>query len=124
MFCSLAMNSTWNACGCFSWLIQQDLDKVTEHWNSHYIRKSRYDTISGIPNILYMLPEYNGKQDCLVPLENQDIEEMKAHCELEDQTNTIYTEYFESVMDELALQCPVNETEALNLFQHFVDLQG
>ena len=71
-----------------------------------------------------MLPEYNGKQDCLVPLENQDIEEMKAHCELEDQSNTIYTEYFESVMDKLALKCPVNQTEALNLFQHFVDLQG
>ena len=49
---------------------------------------------------------------------------MKAHCELKDQRNTMYTEYFESVMDELAFQCPVNETEGLNLFQHFVDLQG
>ena len=55
---------------CFSWLIQLDLDKVMEHWNSHYIRKSRYDTVSGIPNVLYMLPDYNGKQDCLVPLAN------------------------------------------------------
>ena len=48
---------------------------------------------------------------------------MKAHCELENQSNTVYTEYFESVMDDLGLQCPVNETEALNLFKHFVDLQ-
>ena len=29
-----------------------------------------------------MLPDYNGKQDCLVPLANEDIEEMKAHYEL------------------------------------------
>ena len=94
MFCSLAMNSTWNACGSvFHGLFSRILIKFTEHWNSHDIRKSRYSTVSGVPNILYMLPEYNGKQDCLVPSENQDIEEMKAHCELEDQRNTMYTEY-------------------------------
>lgn len=108
---------------CFSWLIQHDLDNVRDHWNSHYIRKSRYDTVSGIPNILYMLPEYNGKQDCLVPLSNEDIEEMKSNSELENQGINIYTEYFEWIMDELGLQCPGNETEALNLFKMLVELQ-
>lgn len=108
---------------CFSWLIQSKNKKVKEHWNSHYIRKSRFDTVSGIPNILYLLPEYNGKQDCLVPLSNEDIEEMKPQCELENLGNSIHTEYFESVMDELRLQCPLNETEALDLFQRFVELQ-
>ena len=53
---------------CFSSLLQLDLDKVKDHWNSHYIRKSRYDTVSGLPDILYFLPEYNGKQDALLTL--------------------------------------------------------
>ena len=72
---------------------------------------------------MYLLAQYNGKEDCLVPLSNEDTEEIKPHCELENQGNTIYTEYFEWVMDKLGLQCPVNETEALNLFRQFVNLQ-
>ncbi|CAB4011709.1 Hypothetical predicted protein [Paramuricea clavata] len=108
---------------CFSWLIQQDLDRVKDHWNSHYIRKSRYDTVSGIPNILYYLPEYNGKQDCVCPVDDQEIEEMRTHCEIENEQNSIYIEYFESVMYELQLQFPRNENEALDLFQQFIALQ-
>ena len=34
---------------CFSNLIQQDLDHVKDHWNTHYIRRSRYDTVPGRP---------------------------------------------------------------------------
>jgi hypothetical protein len=108
---------------CFSWLIQQDLDRVKDHWNSHYIRKSRYDTVSGIPNILYYLPEYNGKQDCVCPVDDQEIEEMMTHCEIENGQNSIYIDYFESVMYELQLQFPRNENEALDLFQQFIALQ-
>ena len=108
---------------CFSWLIQQDLDKVRDHWNSHYIRKSRYDTVSGIPNILYHLPEYNGKQDCLYPINAEEVEEMKTHCEIETEQNSTYIDYFEYIMDELELQSPRNENEALDLFQRFTALQ-
>ena len=30
---------------CFAELIQQDLDFVKIHWNTHYIRQSRHDTV-------------------------------------------------------------------------------
>lgn len=56
------MESLWF---CYAHIIQADLDNVVEHWNSHYIRQSRHDTVSGIPDILYSLPEYYGKTDCL-----------------------------------------------------------
>lgn len=92
---------------------------MKDHWNSNYIRKSRYDTVSGIPNILYYLPEYNGKQDCVCPVDDQGIEEMRT----ENEQNSIYIEYFESVMYELELQFPRNENEALDLFQQFIALQ-
>ena len=44
----------------FAPLSQADLDYVKEHWNTHYIRKSRYDTVSGRPDSLYFLPEISG----------------------------------------------------------------
>ena len=51
---------------CFSGLIQQDLDRVKEHWNSHYIRGSRYDTVKGRPNELFYLPELHNTEDFLL----------------------------------------------------------
>ena len=37
---------------CFNNLIQNELNRVMEEWNSHYVRKSRFQTVSGIPNNL------------------------------------------------------------------------
>ena len=108
---------------CFSQLSQDDLDKVKEHWNSHYIRKSRFDTIAGIPNILYLLPEYVGKHDYLVPLNATEIEEMGANCQVEEHNN-MYSEYFESVMEDMGMQCPVDEEEAVHIFNRLVELQN
>ena len=44
---------------CFSSIIQQDLDFAVQHWNSHCIRRSRHDTISGRPDELFCFPECN-----------------------------------------------------------------
>ena len=38
---------------CFAELLQEDLDAVKEHWNTHRIRKSRNGTIPGVPDVLY-----------------------------------------------------------------------
>ena len=108
---------------CFSWLIQKDLDNVKDHCNSHYIRKSRYDTVSGTPDILYFLPEYNRKEDCLCPVDSEEVEEMKTYCEIENGQSSIYIDYFEYVMNELELQSPRNENEALDLFLQLTALQ-
>ena len=53
----------------FASLLQADLDYVKEHWNTHYIRKSRYDTVAGRPDSLYFLPEVNGGvSDIILPV--------------------------------------------------------
>lgn len=44
----------------FSGLLQKVLDEMKEHWNTHQIRGSRHDTISGRPDSLYYLPELRG----------------------------------------------------------------
>ena len=48
---------------CFARLIQEDLDRLKEHWNSHYIRESRHDTVKGRPNELFYLPELHDTED-------------------------------------------------------------
>ena len=53
---------------CYSKLIQDELDKVKDQWNSHYIRRSRHDTVPGVPDILYDLPEQTGCLHCLFPV--------------------------------------------------------
>ena len=55
---------------CFSSLIQKNLDEVKEHWNTHRIRPSRFDTISGIPDELFYLPEIHGGVDELTLLKS------------------------------------------------------
>ena len=40
----------------FAPLIQEELLDMKDYWNNHYIRRSRYETIAGRPNILYSMP--------------------------------------------------------------------
>ena len=47
---------------CFSKIIQKDFDVLTDHWNSHRIRKSRFETIPGRPMFFIT---------CLISLEEQ-----------------------------------------------------
>ena len=47
---------------CFMALIQQELGKVADEWNSHRIRPSRMaECPAGVPDELYFLPEASGK---------------------------------------------------------------
>lgn len=45
---------------CFADVLQDDLDKVKDYWNSHCIRKSKHATVSGVPDMMYFLPEEFG----------------------------------------------------------------
>ena len=42
---------------CFAGIIQQDLDFVRDHWNTHTIRASSHDTICEKPDEPYLLPK-------------------------------------------------------------------
>ena len=107
---------------CFSKLLQDELDKVRDHWNSHYIRRSRQDTVAGVPDILYYLPEHSGSVDCIVPLSEAKINEMEQHCDMEIEED-IYQEYFEYIIDNNGWEYPCNERDAFVLFQRFTQMQ-
>ena len=108
---------------CYSKLIQDELDKVKDQWNSHYIRRSRHDTVPGVPDILYYLPEQTGCLDCLFPVSQEKIAEVEEQCE-QDVMDNLYLEYFEHVLETQSLQYPASTDDAFELFQLFKELQS
>ena len=65
---------------CFAQLIQNDLNLIKNNWNTHRIRKSRHDTISGKPGELFFLPERHGGTDnLLVPVSNDEVESLREN---------------------------------------------
>ena len=62
---------------CFSKLIQNELDQVREHLNSHYIRVSRYHRPSGIPDQLYFMPEGVNAVDHIKAFDSNDLVDVR-----------------------------------------------
>ena len=47
------------------------VDLAIDHWNTHYIQKSRYDTVPDRPDELSYLPENSGFDDFRCPITEQ-----------------------------------------------------
>ena len=108
---------------CFKDVLQSNLDRVRDHWNTHYIRKSRHDTIPGRPDELFYLPENHGFEDFKCAVSEQQLEDMGEYCEVPEE-NSVYVEYFNYVIETQNLQSPTSWREALALFQHLKQVAG
>lgn len=106
---------------CFNTLLQEDLTKVREHWNSHYVRRSQHETVSGIPDILYFLPEYYGGENCLMEISAAKLTEMEERINQNIDDN-VYKEYFDYVLESNGWLYPDNMAEAFELHQKFVNI--
>ena len=94
---------------CFSRLIQQDLDRVKEAWNSH-------DTVKRRPNELFYLPELHNAEDCLAPVSAQQCDYVtENYLALAESTNE-YQEYFQYAFEGAGLSTPQNWRDALDLY--------
>lgn len=106
---------------CFSQLLQQELDDVSVHWNSHYIRKSRHDTVAGRPNELFYLPECRQTRSYLQPVEEDRIADMSNYChDYEEVSN--YQEYFNTILTLGNFQHPTNWEEGLELYRQLLTI--
>ena len=108
---------------CFSKLLQDDLNKVKDHWNGHKISKSPYSAVHGVPDVMYFLPEYYEHEECLVSVPEQQAEAMEVYCQREIEDN-VYNEYFEYILDIEGLVYPSTAREDLKLYQHIIELQN
>ena len=63
-------------------LIQSELKKVNCEWNAHFIQKSRHDTMSGIPDKLYFLPQGVGYQHQAINVTGTEISDTIQEADL------------------------------------------
>jgi len=102
---------------CFSEIIQKDLDFVKEQWNTHRIRNSKHDTIPGIPDELYYLPESRDGVDGLsLSIPSQQIQFVRENLLHFEEESNIYQEYFEYILRNSDLQHPKDWEEAEKLY--------
>ena len=100
-------------------LLRAELQRVAQHWNLHKIRPSgNVDSPAGRPDVLYFIPEADGKESCLneVALEEVDVA-MDVCCEQPggDSSNS-FNELARILMNENVLRMPTNSHEAENLY--------
>lgn len=56
-------------------IFQDELNDVIKVWNSHSLQKRHNNiNIQGKPILLYTIPEYYGKQNCLCNVDERDIQ--------------------------------------------------
>ena len=100
---------------CFANLLQEDLTSVKRNWNSHYIRKSRFDTVAGRPDELYFLPECNGAQNYAKQVTDAQFQDMSQYCHEYMEENVIQ-EYYCTIGNELGMSQPTHWRRALEMY--------
>ncbi len=107
---------------CFSRILQKELNTIREHWNSHYIRQSRYDTIAGKPDVLFYLPESVGAVNHIKPVTEVQIQDMSQYCEeAQEHIENVYQEYFKFIIEnELRVPLPTSWSDAYDLYQQLL----
>ena len=106
---------------CFAPLLQEDIEQLKEHWNTHYIRKSRHDTVSGRPDSLYYLPEiHGGAINLIAHVPDDELQYARVHL-VEQAERNDYQEYFQYVTTTCDLQRPRSWREGLELYNTLLD---
>ena len=117
----------------FSPLLQYELDQVKLQWNTHYIRRTRHDTIPGRPDELFFLPELSGGQNQGTNISDSEKDSTYSEEEnLKEDTTIVMNdadeelvEYFEYVVrEENLLYPPINWKEGRELFIHILESQA
>ena len=108
----------------WSEIIQKEVDEVRDEWNNHYIRASRHDTASGIPNTLYFLPEGVGTMDYKHQYDLECLEEIKNELHLPDDLNEslIYQEYFSYAKQMIGVAEPNSWRDAVELYNRLLQV--
>ncbi|PFX16160.1 hypothetical protein AWC38_SpisGene19588 [Stylophora pistillata] len=110
----MQMEALWFS---FEAVIQNELDNVKQHWNTHRIRRSGHGTVPGVPDVLFYLPQRSDAFECKQAVENPNLQEMEQHLlhtQPSDDEGDLYQEYFDYVVDHEALQIPSSMKEAFN----------
>ena len=101
-------------------VLQGELDDLLQHWNTHHIRKSKNpNSPSGVPDVLYLLPQVRSGRDYKVPVTGEDVEIAEETCTERPLARVCRKEFNElpiMVMEDNHLEDARNANEALNLY--------
>lgn len=108
---------------CFIPLLQQELNRVAQHWNLHKIRPSfNQESPPGRPDVLYFLPELHGVSSYLKSIDDDELlvaEEL--YCENHIiQADETFVELAQMIMDYNSLQIPRTSVEASDLYSELL----
>jgi hypothetical protein len=107
---------------CFAALLQENLNEVKENWNSHYIRKSRYDTLQGRPDSLYYLPElHNGRSNLHLPVPEEEKLYAREHIISDYTGQNDFQRYFTYIVESNSLEKPSHWRDALELYHVLIN---
>ena len=110
---------------CFMPLLRVKLNRVAQHWNLHKIRScGNEDSPAGRPDVLYFLPEADGRQSYLDEVPEEELEVAMDVCceEPEDDVSDGCRELAAILMNENALRMPSSAQEAGNLYCELLGL--
>lgn len=99
----------------FGHLIRNSAKRATKEWNEHRIRSQKNtDVPVGIPNVLYQWPEKVGGEDCSMPVDLDDVENLMQFTE----EPKLYEKETEILLKGLmpGVAVPSNPEKAYDLF--------
>ena len=116
----------------YSDFLQSELDKVKQEWNTHYIRHSRHNSISGVPDELFFLPESSGFTNCGISVSTDDIysilnqRDIYTQAELAmDVSDTELLEYFRYVVRKDNIEHPPRDwSRAKLMYEKIIECSG
>ena len=102
---------------------------MKDDWNMHFIRQSRHNTVSGVPDELYCLPQTRGFEDCGFQVSADDIEnilnqrDIYGQAELAKDVDDELLEYFKYVSREQGLtHSPEDWRQSRDLYEKKMQL--
>ncbi|KAJ7371621.1 hypothetical protein OS493_024298 [Desmophyllum pertusum] len=108
---------------CFIPLLQEELNRVAQHWNLHQIRPSlNQESPPGRPDVLYFLPELQGASSYLHSVDDEEMSVAEELC-CDDRNlpaDETFIELAQMVMDDNNLQMPITPEEASTLYSELL----
>ena len=105
----------------FSQLLQKELDEFRENWNTHYIRRSRHDTVPGRPDEHFYLPENVNAKDYLQIVDDEKYQDMLNYCH-DYYEESSHQDYFNTIFTLGSFRKPESWNDALVLYRDLVDI--
>ena len=107
---------------CFNKLLQQGLDQVRTSWNTHYIRRSRYNTQVGVPDLQTKCNFYQDLSEHAITSFLLTMRILMPYVAYQSQDD--YDVYFEEICQQLSLPDRSQWTadEAKQYFHRLMDI--